>query len=65
MELLASIIDLPLYKLILVGMTLLGDCLWAMLIAGRLNFGRSILNMFDYMMQLMSSDDQSLDDRAT
>ena len=30
-------------------MALLGDCGWAILIAGQLNCGRSILNLFDYM----------------
>ena len=34
---------------ILLGMALLGDRGSAILIAGRLNCGRSILNQFDYM----------------
>ena len=39
----------PIIAPILVGMALLGDGCWAILIAGRLNCGPSTLNQFDYM----------------
>ena len=38
-------------------MALLGDRGWAILIAGRLNCGRSILNLFDYMKATESPGD--------
>ena len=47
----------PILAPILVGMTLLRDHRWAIHIAGRLNCGRSILSLFDYMMATESPGD--------
>ena len=47
----------PIIAPILVGIALMGNRGWVILIAGRLNCGRSILNLFDYTKAIESPGD--------